>query len=70
MSKFYEVTVEEIIGRSKTGKEKKQRQVYLVDAVSVTDAEVKVVKNYEEAKSMIEFKISVAKESRVIDVIE
>jgi hypothetical protein len=69
MSKFYEVTVEEIIGRSKTGKEKKQRQVYLVDAVSVTDAEVKVVKNYEDAKSMIEFKISVAKESRVIDVI-
>ena len=69
MSKFYEVVVEEVIGRSKTGKEKKQRQVYLVDAVSVTDAEVKVVKNYEDAKSMIEFKISVAKESRVIDVI-
>jgi hypothetical protein len=69
MGKYYEVVVEEIIGRSKTGKEKKQRQIYLVDAVSVTDAEVKVVKNYEDAKSMIEFRVNVAKESRIIDVI-
>ena len=69
MGKYYEVVVEEIIGRSKTGKEKKQRQIYLVDAVSVTDAEVKVIKNYEDAKSMIEFRVNVAKESRIIDVI-
>ena len=69
MSKYFEVQVEEIVGRSKTGKEKKQRLVYLVDAVSVTDAEVKVVKNYEDAHAMIEFRVNGAKESRVIAVI-
>ena len=69
MAKYFEVTVEEILGRTKTGREKKQKQVFLVDAVSVTDAEVKVDKNYEDAKSMIEYKVYGAKESRVIDVI-
>lgn len=69
MSKYYEVVVEEIIGRTKTGREKKQKRIYLVDAVSVTDAEVKVVGDYEQAKSMIEFRIVVAKESRISSVI-
>jgi len=69
ISNFYEVSVEEVVGRTKTGKERKQKRIYLVDAVSVTDAEVKVVKDYEAAKSMIEFRIVVAKESRIVSVI-
>lgn len=70
MEKFYEVSVEEIVGRSKTGKEKKVKRPYLVDAVSVTDAEMKVVKDYEQAKSMIEFRIVGAKESRIVAIIQ
>ena len=37
--KFFEVTVEVVIATLKNGKDKKAKEIYLVDAQSVTEAE-------------------------------
>jgi len=70
MSKFFEVTVEVVVAMQKNGKEKKNKEIYLVDALSVTEAEARVVKDFEEAGVTLDYKVSGAKESRVIRVIE
>lgn len=70
MSKYFEVTVEVVVATLKNGKEKKQKEIYLVDAMSVTEAESRVVKDFEESGVQIDYKVSGAKESRVIRVIE
>jgi len=70
MSKYFEVTVEVVIATQKNGKDKKQKEIYLVDAMSVTEAESRVVKDFEEAGVQIDYKVIGAKESRVIRVIE
>jgi hypothetical protein len=54
----------------KNGKEKKNKEIYLVDAQSVTEAEARVVKDFTDAGVQIEYKVSGAKESRIIRVIE
>ena len=70
MSKYFEVTVEVVIATQKNGKEKKQKEIYLVDAMSVTEAEARVIKDFDEAGVQIDYKVSGARESRVIRVIE
>jgi hypothetical protein len=70
MSKFFEVVVELVIGVAKNGKEKKQKEVYLVDAQSVTEAEAKVVKDFVKAGVTLDYKVVGAKESKIIRVIE
>jgi hypothetical protein len=70
MSKYFEVTVEVIVSTQKNGKDKKAKEIYLVDAMSVTEAESRVVKDFEESGVQIDYKVSGAKESRVIRVIE
>jgi hypothetical protein len=70
MSKYFEVTVEVVIATMKNGKDKKNKEIYLVDALSVTEAEARVVKDFEEAGVTLDYKVSGAKESRVIRVIE
>ena len=70
MNKYFEVTVEIVTSIQKNGKEKKVKEIYLVDAQSVTEAEARVVKDFEEAGVQIDYKVSGAKESRVIRVIE
>ena len=70
MNKYFEVTVEVVVATQKNGKDKKAKEIYLVDAQSVTEAEARVVKDFEDAGVQIEYKVSVAKESRVIRVIE
>jgi hypothetical protein len=54
----------------KNGKEKKNKEIYLVDAQSVTEAEARVVQDFTDAGVQIEYKVSGAKESRIIRVIE
>ena len=44
MSKFFEVTVEVVVATLKNGKDKKAKEIYLVDAQSVTEAEARTVK--------------------------
>lgn len=70
MAKYFEVTVEVVVATMKNGKEKKSKEIYLVDALSVTEAEARVVKDFEEAGVNIDYKVSGAKESRIIRVIE
>ena len=70
MAKYFEVTVEVIVATQKNGKDKKIKEIYLVDAQSVTEAEARVVQDFTEAGVQIEYKVSGAKESRIIRVIE
>jgi hypothetical protein len=70
MSKYFEVVVEMVVSTQKNGKDKKAKEIYLVDAMSVTEAESRVIKDFEESGVQIDYKVSGAKESRVIRVIE
>ena len=69
MSKFFEVTVSIVVATLKNGKDKKNKEIYLVDALSVTEAEAKVVKDFEDSGVQIDYKVIGAKESRIIRVI-
>jgi hypothetical protein len=70
MSKYFEVTVEMVVSTQKNGKDKKAKEIYLVDAMSVTEAESRVVKDFEESGVQIDYKVSGAKESQIMRVIE
>ena len=70
MSKFFEVTVSIVVATLKNGKDKKNKEIYLVDALSVTEAEAKVVKDFEDSGVQIDYKVVGAKESRILRVIE
>ena len=70
MSKFFEVTVEVVVATLKNGKDKKNKEVYLVDAMSVTEAEARVEKDFTDSGVQMDYKVSMAKESRVLRVIE
>ena len=70
MGKYFEVSVELIIAIQKNGKDKKQKEVYLVDAMSVTEAEKRVIEDFENSGVQLDYKVVSAKESKVIRVIE
>lgn len=70
MTKYFEVGVELVIGVLKNGKEKKQKEVYLVDAQSVTEAEARVIKDFKTAGVTLDYKVVGAKESKIIRVIQ
>ena len=70
MNKYFEVTVEIVVATLKNVKDKKQKEIYLVDAQSVTEAESRVVSDFEQSGVQLDYKVSGAKESRVIRVIE
>ena len=70
MSKFFEVTVEVEVATLKNGNPKLKKEIYLVDAQSVTEAEARTVKDFEDSGFQISYKVSGAKESRVIRVID
>ena len=70
MSKFFEVTVEVVVATLKNGNPKLKKEIYLVDAQSVTEAESRVVKDFEDSGVQLSYKVSGARESRIIRVIE
>jgi hypothetical protein len=70
MSKYFEVTVEVVVATLKNGKDKKNKEIYLVDAMSVTEAEARVVQDFTDAGVNLDYKVSGARESRIIRVIE
>jgi hypothetical protein len=70
MNKYFEVNVELVTSMQKNGKEKKQKEVYLVDALSVTEAEKRVIQDFESSGVTLDYKVVSAKESKVIRVIE
>ena len=68
--KYFEVTVEVEVATLKNGNPKLKKEIYLVDSQSVTEAEARVVKDFEDSGVQLSYKVSGAKESRVIRVID
>ncbi len=68
--KYFEVTVEVEVATLKNGNPKLKKEIYLVDAQSVTEAEARTVKDFEDSGVQISYKVSGAKESRVLRVID
>jgi len=69
MNKFFEVTVAVEVAIQKNGKPKIVKEVYLVDAMSVTEAEARVVKDFLSSSQNMDYQVSSVKESRVLRVI-
>jgi hypothetical protein len=66
---YFQVNVS-IIDINEKGKQSKVTEQYLVDAVSVTDAEVKVTKMYEDEGGSVDFQVKSVKETKILQVIE
>ncbi len=67
---YIEVVVEIVVGTKKDGGDKIVKEIYLVDAQSITEAEVKVAKDFENSGSSLDYRVVSAKESKVMRVIE
>mgnify|MGYP000014365725 FL=1 len=73
MAKYFEVTVtvhHEVDGGKGGTKIKKVKESYLVDAMTVTEAEARVVKEFESAGISLEYEVSAARESKILQVIQ
>jgi hypothetical protein len=66
---YFQVNVS-ITDINEKGKQSKVNEQYLVDAVSVTDAEVKVTKMYEDEGGQVDFQVKSVKETKILQVIE
>jgi hypothetical protein len=66
---YFQVNVS-IVDTNDKGKQSKVTEQYLVDAVSVTDAEVKVTKMYEDEGGSVDFQVKSVKETKILQVIE
>ncbi len=65
---YFQVNVS-IVDINDKGKQTKITEQYLVDAVSVTDAEVKITKMYEDEGGSVDFQVKSVKETKIIQVI-
>lgn len=67
---FYTVKVQwvDVVDSSKGQKEKKVTETYLVDAMSVTEAEAKVIKDFEGCT--FDFEVKGATQSRIVKIID
>lgn len=66
---MYFVVKVKVITEDDRGKQKSNVESYLVDGISVSDAEVKVNKKFEEY-THLEFEVTGASKSKIIEVIE
>ena len=72
MAKYFEVTVtvqHEVDGGKSGTKIKKVKESYLVDAMTVTEAEARVVGEFEKAGIQLVYEVSAARESKILQVI-
>ena len=72
MAKYFEVTVtvqHEVDGGKGGTKIKKVKESYLVDAMTVTEAEARVVSEFEKAGIQLDYEVSAARESKILQVI-
>jgi len=72
MAKYYEVQVtmhHEIDNGKGVSKIKKTKENYLVDAMSVTEAEARVVKLFTDSAINVDYEVTGAKESKIIEVV-
>ena len=65
---YFQATVD-IIDMNEKGKQTRTKELYLVDAVSVTDAEVKVTKMFEDEGSQVDFQVKSVRETKILQVI-
>lgn len=68
MAKFYAVQVTIEVEDAK-GKIKKQKENYLVDAMSVTEAEAKMVNKFTKDAVKLEYEVVKVSETNIIEVI-
>ena len=66
---YFSVLVELEGEPKRNGAPTKIREMYLVDAMSGTEAEARVVKDFSDSGVQIDYKVVGAKESRVLRVI-
>ena len=72
MAKYYEVQVtmhHEVDNGKGVSKVKKTKENYLVDAMSVTEAEARVIKQFIDSAIQLEYEVTGAKESKILEVI-
>ena len=72
MAKYFEVTVtvqHEVDGGKGGTKIKKVKESYLVDAMTVTEAEARVVGEFEKEGIQLDYEVSAARESKIVQVI-
>lgn len=67
-AKYFEATIE-YVEELNNGKEKKRREVILVDSLSVTETEAKVTEHLNALNLGLDFTVKQVKESKVIEVI-
>jgi hypothetical protein len=70
MAQYFEVTVGLVVAIQKNGKDKVQKETYLIDAQSITEAESKVVEDFESSGVQLDYKAISAKESKIMRVID
>lgn len=68
MKKYFEVTVSVVVATMKNGKDKTNKEVYLVDALSVTEAEAKVINHFSGVS--IDYKVVSARESKIHEILD
>lgn len=66
---YFQVNVE-ILDINDKGKQTKTKELYLVDAVSVTDAEVKINKMFQDEGTLLTFQVKSVRETKILQVIE
>ena len=66
---YFQVNVE-ILDTNDKGKQTKTKELYLVDAVSVTDAEAKVNKMFQDEGTLLNFQVKSVRETKILQVIE
>jgi hypothetical protein len=64
---YYEVKVQFEFDNGK-GKTQKKTEAYLVDAMSVTEAEARIVEHFK--SSVVEYEVKSASVSKIVEVIE
>ena len=67
MAKYYSVLVAVEVEDAK-GKVKKNKENYLVDALSVTEAEAKLVNKFVEEAVKLEYEVVKVSETKIIEV--
>jgi hypothetical protein len=68
MAKFYSVCVAVEVEDAKSGKIKKNKENYLVDALSVTEAEAKLVKKFVAEGVNLEYEVVKVSETNILEV--
>ena len=66
---YFQATVV-LLDINEKGKQSKITEQYLVDAMSVTEAEAKVTKLYADEGSSVDFQVKSVKETKILQVIE